>query len=119
MSTTIVFNKKPHYQFQITQDGLALGPQGKSAYEVAIDNGFEGTEEEWLISLTGDVSTHEYIYNHTKIATSAQFTTGVKASATDAGTVGDISITDDYIYFCVQTGTAGHAIWKKSVVFAT
>lgn len=65
------------------------------------------------------VEGHEATYDHTKIATSAQVTTGVKSSATDAGTAGDISITDDYIYFCVQTGTAGNAIWKKAVVFAT
>lgn len=26
---------------------------GKSAYELAVDNGFEGTEQEWFISLTG------------------------------------------------------------------
>lgn len=30
---------------------------GKSAYEIAVENGFEGTEEEWLESLKmGDVS---------------------------------------------------------------
>lgn len=29
------------------------GPAGKSAYEVAVDNGFVGTEEEWLASLVG------------------------------------------------------------------
>lgn len=29
------------------------GPQGASAYEVAVENGFEGTEEEWLESLEG------------------------------------------------------------------
>lgn len=29
------------------------GASGKSAYEVAVDNGFEGTEEEWLESLQG------------------------------------------------------------------
>lgn len=28
--------------------------QGKSAYEVAVANGFEGTEEEWLASLKGE-----------------------------------------------------------------
>lgn len=28
--------------------------QGKSAYEIALLNGFEGTEEEWLASLKGD-----------------------------------------------------------------
>lgn len=32
------------------------GPQGKSAYQVAVDNGFEGTEEEWLESLKGSSS---------------------------------------------------------------
>ena len=29
------------------------GPQGLSAYEVAVANGFVGTEEEWLASLVG------------------------------------------------------------------
>lgn len=30
-----------------------MGGFGKSAYDVAVDNGFEGTEEEWLASLIG------------------------------------------------------------------
>lgn len=30
------------------------GPAGASAYEVAVDNGFTGTEQEWLASLEGD-----------------------------------------------------------------
>lgn len=30
------------------------GADGKSAYEVAVDNGFEGTEAQWLASLKGD-----------------------------------------------------------------
>lgn len=29
------------------------GNPGKSAYQVAVDNGFVGTEEEWLASLKG------------------------------------------------------------------
>src|SRR5690554_5557813 len=29
------------------------GVDGKSAYEVAVENGFEGTEQEWLDSLKG------------------------------------------------------------------
>ena len=32
---------------------LAYGARGKSAYQVAVDNGFEGTEQEWLESLVG------------------------------------------------------------------
>ena len=31
-----------------------IGPEGKSAYQVAVKNGFEGSEEEWLASLKGD-----------------------------------------------------------------
>lgn len=30
---------------------------GKSAFEIAKDNGFNGTEEEWLISLKGSIPT--------------------------------------------------------------
>ena len=30
------------------------GPEGKSAYQVAVDNGFTGTEAEWLESLKSD-----------------------------------------------------------------
>lgn len=30
-----------------------LGEDGMSAYEVAVKNGFEGTEQEWLNSLNG------------------------------------------------------------------
>ena len=30
------------------------GQNGKSAYEIAVDNGFDGTETEWLESLKGD-----------------------------------------------------------------
>lgn len=32
---------------------LSYGARGKSAYQVAVDNGFEGTEQEWLESLVG------------------------------------------------------------------
>jgi hypothetical protein len=31
-----------------------IGPEGKSAYQVAVANGFTGTEEEWLQSLKGE-----------------------------------------------------------------
>lgn len=35
-------------------DGLVIsGPDGKSAYEIAVENGFEGTVEDWLASLVG------------------------------------------------------------------
>ena len=45
--------------------------------------------------------------------------TGAKSSATDEGTLWDMSIDDDYLYICVKTGTVGNAIWKKTVLFQT
>jgi hypothetical protein len=44
---------------------------------------------------------------------------GDKSSATDAGNFGEVSLGDDYVYFCTQTGTAGNAVWKKTVLFNT
>lgn len=34
--------------------GGGSGSDGKSAYEIAKDNGFDGSEEEWLESLKGE-----------------------------------------------------------------
>jgi hypothetical protein len=48
-----------------------------------------------------------------------KFSLGPKSSTADAGVVGEISITDDYVYVCVLTGSAGNAIWKKTVLFAS
>jgi hypothetical protein len=42
------------------------GTPGKSAYEIAVDNGYVGTEAEWLASISGAgaVATHEGVFNH-------------------------------------------------------
>lgn len=37
----------------VLKNGSGTGTAGKSAYEIAIDNGFTGTETEWLESLKG------------------------------------------------------------------
>lgn len=42
---------KPHYSK--TPYFVAGGGGGKSAYEIAVDNGFEGDEDAWLESLKG------------------------------------------------------------------
>jgi len=44
---------------------------------------------------------------------------GSKTTGIDAGVQGQISITDDYGYFCVTGGPAGTAIWKKFILFQT
>lgn len=38
----------------VKQSVSEAGIQGKSAYEIAVDNGFQGTEQEWLKSLQGE-----------------------------------------------------------------
>lgn len=47
---------KPQAEFAAFGDMLRgkPGPEGKSAYQVAVDNGFVGTQQEWLASLKGD-----------------------------------------------------------------
>lgn len=51
--TTVTFEQTngTETQFQVT-DG-ADGTNGKSAYQVAVDNGYSGTETQWLASLKG------------------------------------------------------------------
>lgn len=44
---------------------------GKSAYEIAVENGYEGTEEEWLASLEGADGSRFY-YTSTPIVTAQQ-----------------------------------------------
>lgn len=39
-------------------DRMVEGTRGFNNYELAIQNGFEGTEEEWLASLKGDAFTY-------------------------------------------------------------
>ena len=101
---TISINVRPRIKFTVTENGTAIGPPGKSAYEIWLEQGYEGTEQDFLNSLKG---------------TAGNVFEGARSSANDAGTFGDISLTDDYTYFCVQSGSAGNAIWKKSIMFIT
>ena len=39
------------------------GINGKSAYQVAVDNGFVGTQEQWLDSLIGNSAYEEWVAN--------------------------------------------------------
>ncbi len=44
---------------------------------------------------------------------------GEKQSAIHAGKFGEMSLSDDYLFLCVKTGTAGNAIWKKTSLHQT
>lgn len=50
MDFTLYSLMRSYVRQTIKQEG---GLGGKSAYQIAVDNGFEGTEKEWLLSLQG------------------------------------------------------------------
>lgn len=49
----LCYNDIVQIAYDYIMEHTQIGPQGKSAYQVAVDNGFEGTEEEWLATLVG------------------------------------------------------------------
>ena len=66
--------------------GGGTGTAGKSAYEIAVDNGFVGTETEWLESLKGDKGdngTTPHIDESTKHWFIGDTDTGILAQGTD------------------------------------
>ena len=70
------------------------GPEGKSAYEVAVENGFEGTEEEWLESLHGGprgpqgYSAYEVAVNEGYEGTESEWLASLKGEKGDTGETG-------------------------------
>ena len=42
------------YNMGLESISLVKGDDGASAYQIALNNGFDGTEEEWLASLKGE-----------------------------------------------------------------
>lgn len=72
-------NQKMNVQFKGLQTvgGGGAGKDGLSAYEVAVKNGFEGSEQEWLASLKGE-----------KGDTGAQGSEGPKGDKGDTGAQG-------------------------------
>jgi len=115
--TTLKINVRPRIKLTLTENGLALGMPGLSAYQFWLTQpGNAGkTEDEYFESIKGE----QGLQGPPGGSDGASVFTGAKSSAVDAGEFGWISIDDDYVYFCVQTGIAGAAIWKKSVMFTT
>lgn len=51
------------YVLQIKTSG-PIGPEGKSAYMIAVSNGFVGTEEDWLESLMPQITDTDYLAHY-------------------------------------------------------
>lgn len=54
-----------------------------------------------------------------KIGTVISFGYGEKKTGIHSGKEFELSVTDDYLYICVQPGDEKNAIWKKIVLFQT
>ena len=90
------------------------GPGGKSAYQVAVENGFVGTEAQWLASLVGP--------NTVTSATTTNFTSGNVLFA-DSGFVGSVSrsgidtrtsFPNDDVFNATTTGTPSQLLRLNS-----
>ena len=67
---------------------LASCNDGKSAYEIAVENGFDGTVEEWLESLKGGESAYEIAVRNGFVGTEAEWLESLKGEKGDAGAQG-------------------------------
>ena len=87
----------------------AGGIQGKSAYQIAVDNGFVGTEQEWLDSLIGPQGP-----KGDTGSTGPAGATGPQGEKGDKGDTGEQGDTGDAGPGVAKGGTAGQVLRKKS-----
>ena len=66
--------------------------QGKSAYEIALDNGFVGTEQEWLDSLTQGKSAYDIAVENGFVGTEVEWLASLQGAKGDAGDDGMQSV---------------------------
>ncbi len=97
---------------------LAQGMSGKSAYELAVEKGYRGTEEEWLASLNGSngddgKSAYELAVENGYQGTEEEWLASLKGSAGDQGDDGvtpKLEVRDDgYWYISYDNGQT----WNK------
>ena len=50
------------------------GPAGDSAYDIAVENGFVGTEQEWLDSFGGTANIADFVFNYDEEGTDSTIT---------------------------------------------
>ena len=91
-----------------TITGVVRNPEairGKSAYEVAVANGFEGTEEEWLASLKGEKGDQGEILLFVGDSVPAQ-----SKNALWFNTAGEVSVATQTLDLTDETDGAAHMV---------
>ena len=86
----------------------ATGPDGLSAYQIAVEEGYTGTEEEWLESLVGPTGPGITVYGYV-------YTPYSQDSTTSAQATGDILSTDNG----ALVGGIAHAVNTASITVPT
>ena len=93
MTNSAVLNVTPRQtvSLKVSQGGGSKGKDGKSAYEIAVEHGYQGTEEQWLESLKGadGKSAYEIAVEHGYVGTEEQWLASLKGIKGDKGGKGD------------------------------
>lgn len=74
-------------------EAKSLSINGKSAYQLAVERGFTGTEEEWLISLTGEngKTAYDLAVQGGFVGTEAAWLDSLKATSVDVSDKADVT----------------------------
>jgi len=102
------------YSVIYAKEVQVASPDGLSAITMTVDDATGALVIDNLASSANVTITGNLTVN----GTTAVVGTGAKQTNVDAGVFGQMSLTDDYLYVCTQTGTA-NAIWKKTVLTQT
>lgn len=93
MANSAVLNVTPRQivSLKVSQGGGSKGKDGKSAYEIAVEHGYQGTEEQWLESLKGadGKSAYEIAVEHGYVGTEEQWLASLKGIKGDKGDTGE------------------------------
>ncbi len=93
MANSAVLNVTPRQtvSLKVSQGSSQGGKDGKSAYEIAVEHGYQGTEEQWLASLKGadGKSAYEIAVEHGYVGTEEQWLASLKGIKGDKGDKGD------------------------------
>jgi hypothetical protein len=68
------------------------GPAGDSAYDIAVENGFVGTEQEWLDSFGGTANIADFVFTNVDSSNSSMTITGDKEMTIESGTDSDLNV---------------------------